>query len=255
MKPIIIEESSVAKAARKAIRAVWLNGVKTERVVGKWCLMKPSKHFLHELHNVTITLTDPKKRWNSRVNTGMLTETLDYLLGLNPGYTHRSTWEFYKQWLEKKTGKYPYTYGERVFGVGHINEKNNQWKEVVKMLRKDPTTRHAHITLHRPNDLFRKFVPCNVAWHFQVDSEGNLNMITFCRSQDALRGLFLDLFAYTSFLEQMALATDLPLGRYTVFEANLHIYEKDTPKLETDLADPTEPYTESIEPEGAPFLT
>lgn len=255
MKPIIIEESSVARAARKAIRAVWQNGEKVERVVGKWCLMKPGKHFLHELHNVTLTITDPRKRWNSRVNTGMLTETLDYFLGLNPGYTHKSTWKFYKQWIEKKTRRYPYTYGARVFGSDHIDEEINQWKEVVRMLRKDPRTRHAHITLYRPNDLFREFVPCNFAWHFQTDSQGNLNMITYCRSQDALRGLFLDLFAYTSFLEQMARATNLPLGSYTVVETNLHIYERDTPKLKTDFANPTEPYTESIEPGSAPLLT
>jgi len=255
MKPTIIEESSVAKAARSAIRAVWQHGVETERSVGEWCMMKPGKHFCHELHNVTISITDPRKRWNSRVNTGMLTETLDYFLGLNPGFTHKSTWNFYEQWIEKKTGRYPYTYGERVFGDNRNDEETNQWKEVVRMLRKDPTTRHAHITLYRPIDLLRKFVPCNVTWHFQTDCQGNLNMVTFCRSQDALRGLFLDLFAYANFLEQMALATELPLGRYIAFEANLHIYDKDTPKLETDFADPTEPYTESIKPESAPLLT
>lgn len=254
IRPIVIEEATVAKAARKAIEAVREQGVKIQRRVGNWCMMKPGKHTLHELQNTIITITNPVMRWNSRVNAGMLTETLDYFLGLNPGFTHKSTWRFYKKWIDKRTGKYPYTYGLRVFGTGTENEID-QWKEAVKLLKMNPTTRHAHITIGRPIDLLREFIPCNFAWHFQVDNQGRLNMITFCRSQDAMRGLFLDLFAYAHFLEQMALATNLPLGTYTVYETNLHIYNKDLDKIETEFAKPTEPYTESIAPKGAPLLT
>lgn len=252
VEPIIIKEESVAKATRKAIEAVSEYGVEIQRRVGGWCMMKPGKHLFHELHNVIITITNPLKRWNSRVNAGMLTETVDYLLGLNPGYTHKSTWNFYKRWIEAKTGKYPYTYGQRIFG--DTNEVN-QWKEIVRLLQKDFTTRHAHLTLFRPYDLLRDFIPCNFAWHFQIDDKGKLNMITFCRSQDALRGLFLDCFAYTHFLEQMALATHLPLGTYTVFEVNLHVYNKDMNKIDTDFAKPKEPYTEGIRPKGASLLS
>lgn len=255
MRPIVIEGKSVARAARKAIEAVFEHGVKIKRTVGKWCMMRPGKHLIHELPSTIITVTNPIKRWNSRVNAGMLTETLDYLLGLNPGYTHKSTWSFYKQWIQKETGKYPYTYGQRVFGDTCTYGEINQWEEVVKLLENNPTTRHAHITIYRPSDLLRDFVPCNFAWHFQIDGQGKLNMITFCRSQDALRGLFLDLFAYTHFLEQMALASNLPLGTYTVFETNLHIYEKDLDRINTDFAKPTEPYMESISPKEAPLLT
>jgi thymidylate synthase len=252
MGSVVIEEESVAKATRKAIEAVCEHGIKTERIVGEWCMMKPGRHRFHEIHNAIITITNPVKRWNSRVNAGMLTETEDYLLGLNPGYTHMSTWGFYKKWILEHTGKYPYTYGERIFGA---KNEINQWQEVVKLLRKNPTTRHGHVTIYRADDLRRDFVPCNFAWHFQIDNHGRLNMITFCRSQDALRGLFLDCFAYTHFLEQMALATNLPLGNYTVFEVNLHIYDRDKNKIDTDFAKPTEPYSEGISPTGAPFLT
>jgi len=252
MKSVVIEEESVASAARETMEAVLEQGIVMQRTVGKWCMMKLGMAKLHELHNVMITVTNPLKRWNSRVNVGMLTETLDYLLGLNPGYTHKSSWGFYKQWIERRTGKYPYTYGERIYG---LKNEVNQWNKVVQLLKRDPTTRHAHLTIYRPYDLTRQFVPCNVAWHFQVDDNGRLNMMTFCRSQDALKGLFLDFFAYSHFLEQMALATNLPMGTYTAFEANLHVYDKDTKKIDTDFARPTEPYSCGIRPEGAELLT
>ncbi len=252
MKPIVIEEESIAAAARKAVEAVAEQGLVMKRTVGKWCMMKPGVTNLHEISNVTITVTNPLKRWNSRVNSGMLTETLDYMLGLNPGFTHKSSWRFYRHWLEPRTEKYPYTYGERIYG---LKSEINQWNEVVKLLKKDSTTRHAHLTIYRQDDLTREFVPCNVAWHFQVDDRGKLNMTTFCRSQDALKGLFLDFFAYSHFLEQMALATDLPLGTYTAFETNLHIYDKDMDKVKTDFAKPTDPYSCGILPAGAQLLT
>jgi len=252
MHPIIIQEESVTKAARKAIESVCECGSKVVRTVGDWCLRPQGRETLHELHAAVITITNPLKRWNTRVNAGMLTETTDYLLGLNPGYTHMSSWRFYKRWIDKRSGRYPYTYGERIFGAA---SERNQWKELVKLLRSDPTTRHAHITLFRPGDLRKDFVPCNVAWHFQLDADGRLSMMTFCRSQDALRGLFLDCFAYTHFLEQMALATDLPLGTYTVFEVNLHIYDRDLQKVETDFAKPKDPYADGIVSNGTSLLT
>lgn len=248
----IIEEESVAAAAKEAIESVWEHGVKVNRTVGTWCMMEAGTASLHEVYNVLITIRNPLKRWNSRVNGSMLTETLDYLLGLNPGYTHRSKWKFYAQWLDKKKGKYPYTYGERIFGC---KNEIDQWDEIIRLLKGDTTTRHALLSMYRPSDLRREFVPCNVAWHFQVDAQGKLNMITFCRSQDALRGLLLDAFAYTHFLEQMSLATNLPLGTYTIFEANLHIYDKDASKIGTDFSRPTEPYSDAIHPAKAQLLS
>jgi thymidylate synthase len=251
MKSVIIEEESVANAAKKAIDAVWKHGINVERTVGKWCMMKPGRASLRELHNVMITIRDPVKRWNSRVNGSLVTETLDYLLGLNPGYTHKTKWKFYAQWINKETGKYPYTYGERIFGH---NDEINQWNQVVRLLKGDRTTRHAHITIYRPEDLHHEFVPCNVAWHFQIDARSKLNMVTFCRSQDALRGLLLDAFAYTHFFEQLALATGLQMGSYTIFEANLHVYEKDASKIGTGFAQPSEPYSNGAHPGGAQLL-
>jgi thymidylate synthase len=250
LKVITIEEESVARAATKAIEAVRDHGVRIERTVGNWCMMKPGKRTCLEVHNVVITITNPLKRWNSRVNSGVLVETLDYLLGLNPGFTHKSVWNFYQRFLELD-GRYPYTYGERIFGGA---DGIDQWKEVTDLMLKGHDTRHAHVTIYRPTDLFQEFVPCNFAWHFQTDENDKVDMITFCRSQDALRGLFLDCFAYTHFLEQFALAVGLPIGKYTVFETNLHIYSKDLGKLNTDFAEPTEPYTEGIQHGRAELL-
>jgi len=122
-----LEADSIAKLARKAIELVVEEGVPIRRWVGGWAMQRPAMQTLHEVHNVVLVLKNPRMRWNTRINSGILTEVLDYLLGLNPGFVQESFWSFYDQWRTINGERYPYSYGERIFG--NQNEIN-QWKEV-----------------------------------------------------------------------------------------------------------------------------
>ena len=221
----MIIEKDVVSACNQAIDKVCAEGSLITRRVGSWALKKLGDKPMLELHCVTIRIDEPLNRWSNRVNAGMLTELLDYFLALNPGFTHLSPWSFYNRWRTIGMEKYSYTYGERI----HTDPFTgiNQWNECVKKLVRDPTTRHALIPIWRPQDQLNSFVPCNYSLHFQLNSEDKLDLVVSVRSQDALRGLWLDTFAYSHLLEQMCYETDIEIGRQYHFEANLHIYTDD----------------------------
>jgi len=213
-----IEAATCLDAIKMAAVNVYEVGEKLSRSSGSWCMADKPMTNMIELQNITITISKPLFRWNTLLSRGNLVETADFLLGLNPGFIS-DFWDYYRKKVALR-GKLPYTYGERIFG-GEID----QWKHVVKLLRENPTTRHASILMHRVIDRTRDYVPCTFVWHFQVDENKKLNMTTVMRSQDVFKGLPGDLFAFTLFHEQMALETSLELGKYIHFCCNLHLYE------------------------------
>lgn len=204
------------------------HGCLLRRSSGTWNMMKTKTSEMVEAYNVTLIQTKPLRRWHTLLSTGCLLETIDYFLGLNPGYVSK-LFTIYKDY--SAVGKeMPYSYGQRIFGLPHRDI--NQWEMCVEKLRYNPTTRHAWITLHRPLDRTRSFIPCTTQLGFQINSAGKLDMFTYMRSQDILRGLPIDLFAWTIFHEQMALEVGLPMGTYRHNIANMHYYKKDFKKLD-----------------------
>jgi len=212
-----ISVGTCLEAVQQAASTVMAVGQQFPRASGSWCMTDKSETKMIEIQNVTITVTNPLFRWNTLLSRGTLIETADFLLGLNPGFIP-CIWEYYAKKIALRE-KLPYTYGERIFG-GEID----QWKHVVKLLRDNPTTRHATILMHRVIDRTRDYVPCTFVWHFQVDENRFLNMTTIMRSQDVFKGLPGDLFAFTTFHEQMSLETGLRIGKYSHFCCNLHLY-------------------------------
>ena len=72
----------------EAKRTLLKDGVVEKRHVGEWCLQPEGILGMKELHNVLIKVEDPTQMWHNKVNSGLLVDTLDILLGLNPGYVH-----------------------------------------------------------------------------------------------------------------------------------------------------------------------
>ncbi len=213
-----IESSDIADAVNKTKYALFKNGVYTDRKTGPWCLQGYDHTVMREIYNVLIEVNDPTKIWHNKISRGLLVETLDILLGLNPGNVGR-VWKFYNNW-RGKSGKYPYTYGERIFGG-----KVKQWARCVDMLRADPSTRQANIVIRRPSDVLRSYTPCSIDIQFYTDNNSCLNATYMMRSNDiALGGLARNIFIGCILLTQMSLATGLQLGKYTHFAVNLHHY-------------------------------
>jgi len=216
-----------------------------ERSTGDWCMQKQNTTKMIELHNVVLQVNKPKVRWHTLLSRGILLETLDFMLGGNPGFSHHLV-KFYQKLLVDKD-ILPYTYGSRVHGddphdlatvyrnqimrVRKVKQVN-QWEEVVKLLSNNPTTRQASMIIQRPIDRLRRIEPCTWGWYFQIDEANDkLDMTTIMRSQDAFRGLPVDLFSQSMIHEQICAQTNIPMGKQYEFIANLHYYGTDEEKL------------------------
>lgn len=103
-----------------------------------------------------------------------------------------------------------------------------QIDKIVELLKNDPETRQAVITLRDPyRDLFEKSkdVPCTIAMSFRIRN-GKLNMTTHMRSNDLVWGFPYDIIQFC--LLQMTIANELGIGSgtYTHHADSLHIYER-----------------------------
>ena len=103
-----------------------------------------------------------------------------------------------------------------------------QIDKIVELLKNDPETRQAVITLRDPyRDLFEKSkdVPCTIAMSFRIRN-GKLNMTTHMRSNDLVWGFPYDVIQFC--LLQMTIAEELGIenGTYTHHADSLHIYER-----------------------------
>jgi thymidylate synthase len=110
-----------------------------------------------------------------------------------------------------------------------------QFRHVVDILTKDPTSRQAVFTVWRQADLTHDGDrPCTLSLQFLL-RKGRLEMHVTMRSQDVWRGLAYDAFVFQQL--QYSLLNELNrgwhegepyvLGKYVHHVASLHLYERD----------------------------
>jgi thymidylate synthase len=221
-----ISADNTAELCRNNLIAILRQGVGMNRRVGDWCMKKSQTETVYEIGPIILELKDSRNIVTSQHCLGAEVETEDYLLGLNPGFVHRSPWSFYKRWLYKTEDamdrtmyKYPYTYGQR----------GGQYLEaLIEKIRSDPSSRHLVIPLFQIDDMnYNQFAPCTTQWHFNVTPWNELEMNVTMRSQDACRGIFLDTFAYPLIQQYVASRLNMKLGRYRHIILNSHVYASD----------------------------
>lgn len=116
----------------------------------------------------------------------------------------------------------------------------DQIAEVVKMLRKDPSTRRAQIVIYNPGQDFCDTLdtPCNIALHFSSPDGVHLDLEVFNRSNDAYWGFLINFFEWTTLLQIVAWLSGLKVGTYYHFTSNMHVYERHWGKMDKILAEP-----------------
>lgn len=118
----------------------------------------------------------------------------------------------------------------------------DQLQAIVEMLRKDPSTRRAVLSMFDPvTDLQHgagsKDIPCNTAVYFD-GTRGVLDMTVVNRSNDIVWGAYGANAVHMSFLQEViACAAGLPLGTYYQFSNNFHSYT-DRPDVQRLLGEP-----------------
>jgi thymidylate synthase len=142
---------------------------------------------------------------------------------------------------EKELGPI-YGWQWRNFGahyVAHNQPKEgagkDQLKEVVQMLREDPTSRRMLVLAWNPQDLHRMALPpCHYGFQVTV-LDGRLNLLWNQRSVDVALGLPFNIASYALLLHLLAKEAGLEEGKLVGFLADTHVYLNHIKGLEKQL--------------------
>ena len=195
--------------------------------------VKATKGWNRELRGVVLELRNPLARLSRTETKGTvfscLGETLWYLAGSNKLEFILYYIRIYGNFAEADE-TIQGAYGPRLFAMrGHINQIDN----IIKLLRRKPSSRQALIQLFNAEDLLKDYkdIPCTCSMQFFV-RRGALDAVVYMRSNDAFLGLPHDVFAFTFIQELIARSLGLKLGTYKHMVGSLHLYEADRKKVE-----------------------
>ena len=135
-------------------------------------------------------------------------------------------------------GKIPQIWQRMANPEGEVNsnygwqwERQKQLDKVVEMLRRNPDTRQATISIYDGKEMnqYKHDTPCTYAIQFTVVND-YLNMCVTMRSNDLWYGFCNDQYCFSQLQKLVAEETDYDIGSYFHFAHNLHLYEKDLGK-------------------------
>ena len=111
---------------------------------------------------------------------------------------------------------------------GYQWKRNDQLEKVIEMLRKDPTTRKASISLYdgKEIDKYSKDTVCTYAINFYIDETGSVAMQVMMRSNDLVYGFCNDQYCFSKLQMEVSLALERGIGKYFHYVCNMHIYER-----------------------------
>jgi|TARA_R110000824_G_scaffold1386_5_gene7044 thymidylate synthase len=179
-------------------------------------------------HPVTTVYNDPRQKcvmWVERdTNIAfLLYESLWMLSGkrtVEPLTRYVKNFARYSDDKKYLHGAYGYRWRE-AFGV-------DQLSIIQKRLIADPEDRRCVLQMwdcQQDLDSQSLDVPCNDIATFQIDHEGKLNLVVFCRSNDVIWGAyFANAFHFGMLLEYMAAHIRCEVGTYTQVSVNFHAY-------------------------------
>ena len=135
-------------------------------------------------------------------------------------------------------GKVPQIWKRMADENGSVNsnygwqwQRNDQLGKVIRMLRENPNTRKATISIYdgKEIDMYSTDTPCTYAIQFTV-VDNKLNMSVMMRSNDLWYGFCNDQYQFSSLQMLVAYETGYDLGWYYHFAHNMHLYNDKLPK-------------------------
>ena len=178
------------------------------------------------LFNVGYYITDPKDRkiinkereWNENY------ADCEWLWYLSGDRSVDKLGEFY--------GKIPPIWEKMADAEGNVNsnygwqwERNNQIDHVYNLLKNNPDTRQAAISIYdaKEHKTYKTDTPCTYAIQFTIVN-GRLDMCVTMRSNDLWYGFCNDQYQFSKLQELMAYRLDIETGVYYHFAHNMHLY-------------------------------
>lgn len=106
--------------------------------------------------------------------------------------------------------------------------RSNQLNKVIEMLKTNPTTRRASISIYdgKEIDLYEKDTPCTYSINFYIDNEDKINMQVMMRSNDLVFGFCNDQYCFSNLLHYVSEKINKNVGTYFHYVCNMHIYER-----------------------------
>jgi len=134
-------------------------------------------------------------------------------------------------------GKIPAIWKRMADHNGNVNSnygwqwcRENQLAKVINMLRDNPETRQATISIYdgKEIDLYSNDTPCTYAVQFTI-LNNKLNMSVVMRSNDLWYGFCNDQYQFSSLQMLVAYELGIEIGTYYHFAHNLHLYNDKLP--------------------------
>jgi len=129
-------------------------------------------------------------------------------------------------------GKIPPIWKRMANGNGDVNsnygyqwERNHQLDYVVSILRENPNTRRAAISIYDGKEIsdYSKDTPCTYAVQFTI-LNNKLNMSVYMRSNDLWYGFCIDQYCFSMLQQHIADRLSIEVGSYYHHAHNLHLY-------------------------------
>ncbi|HCD53579.1 MAG TPA: thymidylate synthase [Balneolaceae bacterium] len=199
------------------------------------------KQIIKEIIDAKLILTNPRARLSISESRSTPFSAFGEFLWYLSGSGGLDFIEYYiPEYRKHVTSKDKLTaddsYGPRFKG---ITEHQNQFKNVIELLKRRRDSKKAVIQIYDKIDLVDHLkdnvsTPCTLSFQFLVREE-KLIMITNMRSNDIVYGLPHDIFAFTMIQELVARELGYKLGDYVHNVGSLHYYAED--KFEKNLSD------------------
>ena len=185
------------------------------------------------LFNVGFTIVNPMDNW---IKCSQRKWKYNYA---------ESEWQWYLtgnrniETLGKIYGKVPEIWKRMADKDGNVNSNYGyQWQRhyqldmVVDMLKKNPNTRQATISIFdgKEREKYDKDTPCTYAIQFTILND-RLNMCVTMRSNDLWYGFCNDQYCFSKLQLMVADKLEIRLGEYYHFAHNLHLYNNIIEKL------------------------
>ena len=115
--------------------------------------------------------------------------------------------------------------GEVNSNYGYQWKRNDQLENVINILKQDPNTRQAAISIYDGKAIhqYAYDTPCTYAVQFTI-VQSKLYMSVYMRSNDLWYGFCNDQYQFASLQEMVAERLNLPVGTYYHHAHNLHLY-------------------------------
>jgi len=191
---------------------------------------KPRGLATKELLGASFVITQPRNRlttipgrgWNASLAVAELAWNLRAEQSVEPLAFYVPRWRAFADEHGQLRGS---CYGASIFQ--QTSQAPSQWQQVRALLRDDPQSRRAVLSLRRERDVSAPTndLSCTNTIQF-IAREGRLHAFVNMRSNDVIWGVPYDVFLFSTLQELMALELHLDLGHYHHYASSMHVYQR-----------------------------